>query len=90
MAGAPIDYPVLAVLAFLSALPFGWPVMRAFGRSAREDIEEVIESPLLSCFGWFPEWTLLKFFWLVVVLAALTVAFYKLYTFLGGLLGLVA
>jgi len=91
MATAPVDHPVLAVLAFLSALPFGWPVMRAFGRSVRNDIEEAIESPLLSYFaGWFPEWTLLKLFWLLVVLAGLSIAFYKLYVFVGGLFGLVA
>jgi hypothetical protein len=90
MATASIDHPILAVLASLSALPFGWPIIRAFARSTRDDIEEAIESPLLSYFGWFPEWTFLKFFWLVVILAAVSVAFYKLYTFVGGLLGMVA
>ena len=90
MAGAPIDHPVLAVLAFLSALPFGWRVIRAFGRSARDDIDEAIESPLLSYFTWFPDRTLIKFFWLMVVLAALSITFYQLYLFVTGFLGLVA
>ena len=90
MASGAIDHPIVAVLAFLSALPLGWPVIRAFARSARDDIEEAVESPFISYFGWFPEWTLMKFFWLVVVLTALTVTFYKLYSFGGGLLGLVA
>jgi hypothetical protein len=90
MADAPIDHPVLAVLAFLSALPFGWPVICAFGRSARDDIDEAIESPLLSYFTWFPDWTLLKLFWLIVVLAALSTTFYQLYVFVGGFFGLVA
>ena len=84
-----LDHPILAGLAFLSALPFGWPVVRAFAKSAADDIEEVVESPLISYLGWFPEWTVLKFLWLLVVLAALTVAFYKLYTFVGTFLGLV-
>jgi hypothetical protein len=90
MPTALVDHPILAVFAFLSALPFGWPVIRAFGRSAEGDVEEAIESPILSYIGWFPEWTFLKLFWLLAVLAALTVTFYKLYTFLGSLLGVVA
>ena len=90
MPAAPIDHPILAVLAFLTALPFGWPVIRAFGRSAQQDLDEAVHSPLLSYFGWFPEWTIYKFVWLVIVLAALTVTFYKFYTFVGGFLGLVA
>jgi hypothetical protein len=90
MPTSPIEHPIIAGLAFLSALPFGWPVIRAFGRSAEDDVDEALESPLLSWLGWFPEWTIYKFFWLVVVLAALTVTFYKLYAFIGGLLGLVA
>ena len=90
MPSAAMDHPIIAVAAFLTALPFGWPVIRAFARSAAEDVEEAIESPLLSYFGWFPEWTIYKFVWLMIVLAALTVTFYKLYTFLGGLVGLVA
>ena len=84
---AAIDHPILAVLAVLSALPFGWPVIRSFGRSARDDVEEAIESPLLSYFTWFPEWTLLKFLWLVIIIAALSVGFYKFYAFVGGVLG---
>jgi len=62
MPTSPVDHPVLAVLAFLSALPPGWPLIRTF----------------------------LKFFWLLAVLAALTVMFYKSFVFVGGLLGLVA
>lgn len=62
MPTSPVDHPVLAVLALLSALPLGWPLIRTF----------------------------LKFFWLLAVLAALTVMFYKSFVFVGGLLGLVA
>jgi hypothetical protein len=80
----------LAAVAFISALPFGWPVIRAFFRSAEADVEEALESPILSYIGWFPEWTTLKFLWLLVILAALTVTFYKLYSFVGEMLGLVA
>jgi hypothetical protein len=90
MPTAPIDHPVIAVLAFLSALPLGWPLIRAFAWSAEDDLENASRAPILSYLGWFPEWTLLKFFWLLAVLAALTVMFYKLYVFAGGLLGLVA
>ncbi len=87
---APMDHPVIAALAVVSALPFGWPIIKAFFGSAEDDIEEVTRIPLLAYVGWFPEWTLLKFFWLLVVLAALVVLFFKLYMFLGGLIGLVA
>lgn len=85
-----IDHPILAGLAFLSALPFGWPVIRAFGHSASEDVKEAVGSPIFSYFTWFPEWTLYKLFWLVVVLLALTITFYKVYVYIGGLVGLVA
>jgi len=78
-----IDHPILVGLAFVSALPFGWPVIRAFLGSAADDVQKAVDTPLLSLIGWFPEWTVLKFFWLLVVLGALTVAFYKLYVFLG-------
>lgn len=84
------DHPILAALAFVTALPFGWPVIRAFGRSAKGDAKEVFESPIFSYLTWFPEWTLYKLFWLMVVLSALTITFYKLYVFVGGLVGLVA
>lgn len=86
----PMDHPLLAGLAFATALPFGWPIIRAFVRSAEDDVEEAVESPLLSYLGWFPEWTIYKFIWLVIVLAALTVTFYKLYVFIGGVLDVVA
>lgn len=90
MPTSPVDHPVLAVLAFLSALPLGWPLIRTFLWSAEDDIDDAAREPVLSFLGWFPEWTFLKFFWLLVVFAALTVMFYKLYVFTGGLLGLVA
>ena len=90
MLDASVDHPILAVFAFLSALPFAWPVVRAFARSAEADVKDAAESPLVSYLGWFPEWTIYKLFWLVVVLVALTVTFYKLYAFVGGFIGLVA
>jgi len=90
MGTAPIDHPIVAVLAFLTALPFGWPVIRAFVRSAADDVEEAVESPFLSHLGMFPEWTIFKFVWLLIVLLALTITFYKLYTYVGGFLGLIA
>lgn len=82
-----VDHPLVAGLALLSALPFGWPVIRAFLSSAEDDIEDALRNPVFSYLGWFPEWTLYKFFWLVAVLAALTVTFYKLYAYVGELLG---
>ena len=85
-----LDYPALALLAFVTATPIAWPLIRAFFRSAGEDVEEVVETPLVAWFGWFPEWTLLKLFWLAVVLLALTILLYKLYVFVGKVLGLVA
>ncbi len=90
MPTAPVDHPIVAGLAFLSALPIAWPLIQVFSRSAKDDIEEAVQSPLLSYFGWFPEWTFLKFFWLLVIVAALTITFYNFYMFVGGLLGLVA
>ena len=82
-----IDHPVLAALAFISALPIGWPVIRAFLYSAEDDLEDALRRPLLSFLGWFPEWTIYKFAWLVVLLAALSVAFYKFYSMIGEALG---
>jgi len=90
MPALPVDHPMLAVLAFASALPFGWPLIRAFASSAEDDLDDAARTPLLSFLGPFPEWTFLKFFWLVAVLLALSVMFYKLYVFVGGLLGFVS
>ena len=75
----PID-PLVASLAFVAALPFAWAPICAFARSAHQDFREAREYPLLSFLGfWFPQWTLLKLSWLLVVLAALTVSFHELY-----------
>jgi hypothetical protein len=85
-----VDHPILAVLAFVTALPFAWPIIRAFGRSTEDDVNDVVESPVFSYLTWFPEWTLLKLFWLLIVLLALTITFYKVYSFIGGLVGVVS
>ena len=88
MPAAQPDHPLLLGLAFVTALPFAWAAIFAFARSAEEDFREAAEYPLLSFLGWFPEWTLLKFCWLVVVLVALTITFYNGYLLAGAWLGL--
>ena len=86
-----IDHPIIAALAFFTALPFAWGAIRAFVRSAVSDLEDDgSQTPMLSYFGWFPEWPVIKLFWLFLVIAALTVTFYKLYTFIGALFASVA
>jgi hypothetical protein len=88
MQPALVDHPVIAALAALSAAPIVWSLSKAFLRSAADDVEGATRDVFL--FWWFPEWPLLKLFWLLVVTAALVIFFYKVYAFLGGFIGLVA
>jgi len=47
-----------------------------------KDIRDATEDPVWALF-WFPDWTLFKLARLLVVLAALTATFYKLFDFIG-------
>jgi hypothetical protein len=87
-----LEHPWVTGLAFLAALPFGWPLVRAFSRSTAEDVVESVRSPSGAYFGYFmlPEWTLLKLVYLCVAVVALTVTFFKCFMFVGGQLGLLA
>ncbi len=85
-----IDHPLVVLLAVLSALVCTWSIIRAFFVSARDDLDEMVRAPWLLLQNIYPEWTFLKLGCVVLIVAAFSVAFYKGYVYLGGMLGLFA
>lgn len=86
----PIDYPIVAGIAALCALPLAWFVFRNAYGSVDDELDEVAASPNLGLFGWIPDWVGIKLIWVLAGVTAVTVAFYKLLVYFGVLLGFVA